>query len=161
MSKQAPGTDSPGIEPAAPEDVDTTSNEPAPPSDAQDAAPAAPPPPDWREVERRQQLAVIAATTLLALTYFGSLVAFRGPAEPLRDPDARDTLDGLEGALHGILATAACHAATRKGDRLEAPEVRSLLQALDDTVWFPNCPHGRPILSALDGAELGRRFLRR
>ena len=82
-------------------------------------------------------------------------------ARGLRDPDAQDARDGLEGALHGILATAACHAATRKGDRLQAPEVRSLLQALDDTVWFPNCPHGRPILSTLDGAELGRRFLRR
>ena len=82
-------------------------------------------------------------------------------ARGLRDPDARDARDGIEGALHGILATAACHAATRKGDRLEAPEVHSLLAALDDTIWFPNCPHGRPILSALDGAELGRRFLRR
>ena len=82
-------------------------------------------------------------------------------ARGLRDPAARDGRDGLEGALHGILATAACHAATRKGDRLEAPEVHSLLAALDDTIWFPNCPHGRPILSALDGAELGRRFLRR
>ncbi len=82
-------------------------------------------------------------------------------ARGLRDPDAQDARDGLEGALHGILATAACHAATRKGDRLETREVQSLLEALDDTIWFPNCPHGRPILSALDGAELGRRFLRR
>ncbi|MEE8313992.1 MAG: DNA mismatch repair endonuclease MutL [Myxococcota bacterium] len=82
-------------------------------------------------------------------------------ATGLRDPEARGSRDGLEGALHGILATAACHAAARKGDRFEPPEVRALLEALDETVWFPNCPHGRPILSALDEAELGRRFLRR
>ena len=59
------------------------------------------------------------------------------------------------------VASAACHAAARKGDRFEPAEVRALLEALDETVWFPNCPHGRPILSVLDEAELGRRFLRR
>ncbi len=82
-------------------------------------------------------------------------------AASLQDPDARDARDGIEGALHGILATAACHAAARRGDRLEPAEVRGLLESLDDTVWFPNCPHGRPILSALDQAEIERRFLRR
>jgi DNA mismatch repair protein MutL len=82
-------------------------------------------------------------------------------AAGLRDPEARDARDGLEGALHGILATSACHAAVRKGDRLQPPEVQTLLESLDETVWFPNCPHGRPILSALDEAEIERRFLRR
>ena len=60
-----------------------------------------------------------------------------------------------------MLATASCHAAVRKGDRLAAREVEALLQSLDDTLWFPNCPHGRPILSVLEEAELERRFLRR
>ncbi|MFQ5513461.1 MAG: DNA mismatch repair endonuclease MutL [Myxococcota bacterium] len=82
-------------------------------------------------------------------------------AAALRDPGARESRDGLEGALHGLLATAACHAATRKGDRLAPEEVDALLVALDETIWFPNCPHGRPILSVVDGNELERRFLRR
>jgi DNA mismatch repair protein MutL len=82
-------------------------------------------------------------------------------AAALRDPTARETRDGLDGAFHAAFATAACHAACRKGDRLEPREVEGLLVALDETVWYPNCPHGRPILLQLDTAELERRFLRR
>jgi DNA mismatch repair protein MutL len=82
-------------------------------------------------------------------------------AAALRDPAARESRDGLEGAFHAAFATAACHAACRKGDRLEPREVEALLVALDEAVWYPNCPHGRPILLHLDAAELERRFLRR
>jgi DNA mismatch repair protein MutL len=82
-------------------------------------------------------------------------------ARALAEPTQRETRDGLDRALHDLLATSACHAAVRKGDRLETREVEALLAALDETIWFPNCPHGRPILSALDRSELERRFLRR
>lgn len=82
-------------------------------------------------------------------------------AAGLRDPDSRDARDGVEGALHRVLATAACHAAVRKGDRLDPREVERLLADLDETLWVPTCPHGRPILAVLDEAELERRFLRR
>jgi DNA mismatch repair protein MutL len=67
---------------------------------------------------------------------------------------------GIEAATHHALATAACHAATRRGDRLEVPEAQALFSALDARVWFPNCPHGRPICYALSAQELERRFLR-
>jgi DNA mismatch repair protein MutL len=67
---------------------------------------------------------------------------------------------GIEAAAHHALATAACHAATRRGDRLEAAEAQALFAALDARVWFPNCPHGRPICPALSAQELERRFLR-
>ncbi len=82
-------------------------------------------------------------------------------AGALRDPDDYETRDGIDAAVHGVLATAACHAAIRKGDRLEKAEVQGLLESLDSTLWFPNCPHGRPILWELSEAELERRFLRR
>ncbi|MCH6562486.1 MAG: DNA mismatch repair endonuclease MutL [Myxococcales bacterium] len=82
-------------------------------------------------------------------------------ATALREPEAQESRDGLEGALHQILSTAACHAATRKGDRLGPRDVEGLLQSLDETIWFPNCPHGRPILSVLSEADIERRFLRR
>ncbi len=82
-------------------------------------------------------------------------------AAALRDPAARQSVDGLDGAFHAAFATAACHAACRKGDRLEPREVEALLVALDETVWYPNCPHGRPIWLHVDAAELERRFLRR
>ena len=82
-------------------------------------------------------------------------------ASSLAEPTQSETRDGLEAALHHVIATAACHAATRKGDRLLPREVEALLEALDETVWFPNCPHGRPIMSVLGEAELETRFLRR
>ncbi|MBM4337082.1 MAG: DNA mismatch repair endonuclease MutL [Deltaproteobacteria bacterium] len=82
-------------------------------------------------------------------------------ARALAEPGPRESRDGLERALHELLASSACHAAVRKGDRLDPREAGALLEALDDTLWFPNCPHGRPILATLDRAELERRFLRR
>ncbi|HXZ85663.1 MAG TPA: hypothetical protein VEI82_09255, partial [Myxococcota bacterium] len=85
----------------------------------------------------------------------------RETAGHLREPASREAREGLDRALHDLLATAACHAAVRKGDRLDARAVESLLAALDAEIWFANCPHGRPIALALDQAELERRFLRR
>ena len=82
-------------------------------------------------------------------------------AAGFRDPTQAETRQGLEAQLHDIAATAACHAATRLGERLETREVNALLEALDASVWFPNCPHGRPVVAALERAELERRFLRR
>jgi DNA mismatch repair protein MutL len=79
----------------------------------------------------------------------------------LREPDSGESREGLEAGIHGALATAACHAAYRKGDRLERPEIEALLEMLDQSIWFPNCPHGRPLLALLDEEELARRFLRR
>ena len=82
-------------------------------------------------------------------------------ARALDDPEPADSREGIEAALHHALATAACHAAVRKGDRLDPREVQALLASLDETVWFPNCPHGRPIACTLDEVEIERRFLRR
>jgi DNA mismatch repair protein MutL len=82
-------------------------------------------------------------------------------ASALAEPEQQASRDGIDGALHGILASAACHSAVRKGDRLTPEEVQGLLEALDETVWFPNCPHGRPILVELAESELERRFARR
>jgi DNA mismatch repair protein MutL len=60
-----------------------------------------------------------------------------------------------------ILATLACHAARRKGDVLEQPEQRALLDALDSIPWAPTCPHGRPVVAPFELAEIERRFSRR
>ncbi len=85
----------------------------------------------------------------------------RETAALLAEPAERESRDGLERALHDLAATAACHAAVRRGDRLDARAVAALLAGLDEEVWFANCPHGRPIAFTLDQAELERRFLRR
>ncbi len=82
-------------------------------------------------------------------------------AAELLEPGAAQARGGIEGVLHDVLASAACHSAARKGDRLDPREAESLLQALDETLWVPNCPHGRPIALTLGEAELERRILRR
>ena len=76
------------------------------------------------------------------------------------NPVSAQSRGGIEGALHDVLATAACHSAVRKGDRLEPREADALLEALDETVWVPNCPHGRPVALTLRESELERRILR-
>jgi len=82
-------------------------------------------------------------------------------AAELLEPGSAQARGGIEGALHDVLATAACHSAVRKGDRLEPREADALLEALDDSIWVPNCPHGRPIALTLGETELERRILRR
>lgn len=59
-----------------------------------------------------------------------------------------------------LLATMACHAATRAGDVLDESRARALLVALDDVSLSPYCPHGRPVLWRLDRSEIERRFHR-
>ena len=85
----------------------------------------------------------------------------RETAALLREPSEGEAREGLERALHDLLATAACHAAVRKGDRLDPRAVAALLAALDEEIWFANCPHGRPLALSLGEDELERRFLRR
>jgi DNA mismatch repair protein MutL len=106
----------------------------------------------------------------IALRALPALLAARGgldwpelldqTASWLRDPADSEIRDGIERALHHVAATAACHAALRKGDRVSPRDVDALLAALDETVWLPSCPHGRPIMSALEESEIERRFLR-
>jgi len=65
------------------------------------------------------------------------------------------------GSIDRIFASLACHSARRAGDRLPAQEQRSLLSDLDSIPWAPTCPHGRPVASMLELAEIERRFGRR
>jgi len=81
-------------------------------------------------------------------------------ASGFREGDSGSARGGIEAAVHHVMATAACHAATRKGDRLQPESIQAILRQLDEIVWFPNCPHGRPISQVLTQTELERRFLR-
>jgi DNA mismatch repair protein MutL len=80
-----------------------------------------------------------------------------GLADP---PHERGQRDGIEAALHHVLATAACHAAIRRGDRVLPQEVAALLEGLEEQIQFANCPHGRPIAWTLEEREIARHFLR-
>ena len=65
----------------------------------------------------------------------------------------------LEERLQLKLATTACHASIRAGDRLSPFRMQELLEELD-AVDFGVCAHGRPVAIRVDGKELEKRFHR-
>jgi DNA mismatch repair protein MutL len=64
----------------------------------------------------------------------------------------------VERSRDAMLATLACHAATRVGDRLAAAEVQALLQAMDGVEVNAHCPHGRPVAVRLRRAQVEALF---
>jgi len=82
---------------------------------------------------------------------------FRGLAEQLADDDVPP---GLEQRLDLAVATAACRAAVRAGERLSLQEMEGLLAALAAAGSPGLCPHGDPVVIALRREELDRRFER-
>lgn len=67
----------------------------------------------------------------------------------------------VEEAVHGLLATMACHAAVRANQELGAEEARALLDGLDAIDFKARCPHGRPVVFELSLADLERAVERR
>jgi DNA mismatch repair protein MutL len=80
----------------------------------------------------------------------------------LRQVAAELTGEGVATAVErsrdAMLATLACHAATRVGDRLEATEAQALLQAMDGVAVNAHCPHGRPVAVRLRRAQVEALF---
>jgi DNA mismatch repair protein MutL len=97
----------------------------------------------------------------------------RAVPSSLAGQDAPDLLDDLlaelaagrslnPDALRDKLASkAACHAAVKAGDRLNAEQQQALLDELLAVCSPATCPHGRPALFRLTVEEFERRFLRR
>jgi DNA mismatch repair protein MutL len=76
---------------------------------------------------------------------------------------AAELLDGGRGetaerAQSLVLATVACHAATRVGQHLDASEVGALLAAMDGVAINAHCPHGRPVAVQLARAQVEALF---
>lgn len=71
--------------------------------------------------------------------------------------------DGGPGAGRekAVLASLACHAAVKAGERLTAPEAAALINQLAACREPFTCPHGRPTTVCLGHEELARRFGRR
>jgi DNA mismatch repair protein MutL len=65
-----------------------------------------------------------------------------------------------ERAADAALATIACHAVVRVGQRLDAAEVRALLASMDGVEISAHCPHGRPVAAELGRAQLEAMFRR-
>jgi DNA mismatch repair protein MutL len=80
----------------------------------------------------------------------------------LRQVAAELAADGVTTAVErsrdAMLATVACHAATRVGDRLAAAEAQALLRAMDGVPVNAHCPHGRPVAVQLRRAQVEALF---
>jgi DNA mismatch repair protein MutL len=87
------------------------------------------------------------------------------------DPErlARDLLDELtrnggrnfSGAIDLALATMACHASLRAGEKISNEQAISLIEALDQVDHAGHCPHGRPLVMRISYDELERQVGRK
>ena len=101
-------------------------------------------------------------TVLLAS--YPTLLGRRPPHEVLRGvvdhlvtqerPPTRDAL------LHNLMATVACKAAVKAGDKLSPEEIAYLLQLRSLAEDSHHCPHGRPTSLAFSRQELDKQFRR-
>jgi DNA mismatch repair protein MutL len=57
-----------------------------------------------------------------------------------------------------VLATVACHAATRVGQTLDEREARALLDEIAGVDFAAACPHGRPVARTLERTRIERMF---
>jgi DNA mismatch repair protein MutL len=82
---------------------------------------------------------------------------FRGVLDELLTHDRPPTRDGL---LHDLMATMACKAAVKAGDRLSPEEIAYLLQLRQLAEDSHHCPHGRPTSLLISRRELDKQFRR-
>jgi len=76
-------------------------------------------------------------------------------------PEPPDGGTGEAFRRHRLAASVACHSALRFGDEVTREEAEALLRDLSQTPGGITCPHGRPALLMLSGAELLSAFRRR
>ncbi len=84
----------------------------------------------------------------------------------------REILNGLRGAalsdvaqiipqaVDQLLASMACKAAIKAGNRLQPVEMLKLLQQMQASSVFSHCPHGRPVIKTFSAQEVEKWFHR-
>jgi DNA mismatch repair protein MutL len=75
----------------------------------------------------------------------------------------KELLDTLAGEEKGrweekMVASIACHGAIKAGQVLSDEEMRALVRQLEQAANPQTCPHGRPTVIRLSGAQLEREF---
>ncbi|KPA14633.1 DNA mismatch repair protein MutL [Candidatus Magnetomorum sp. HK-1] len=74
-------------------------------------------------------------------------------------PNVKSTIP-IDQAIDDCIMLMACHSAIRSGQTLSTPEIRSLLNELDNCHNPSQCPHGRPTCIQWDGTFIEKRFKR-
>ncbi len=121
-----------------------------------------------------QNLDEVRALGLAVEHFGGSTWLVKAVPAPLRSLDAGDilleVLDGLRSAggrdrvvapaMDSLLASMACKAAVKAGNRLQPEEMLRLLQEMEESEVFSHCPHGRPVIRRFDRQEIEKWFHR-
>ena len=84
-------------------------------------------------------------------------VVLRGVIDHLLTQERPPTKEAL---LHLLMATMACKAAVKAGDKLSAEEIAYLLHLREMAEDSHHCPHGRPTSLLFSRAELDKQFRR-
>ena len=82
---------------------------------------------------------------------------FRGVVDYLLTKDRPPSRDAM---LHNLMATMACKAAVKAGDRLSQEEIAHLLHLRQLAEDSHHCPHGRPTSLLFSRRELDKQFRR-
>ncbi len=109
------------------------------------------------ELERQSETTLVlrALPAVIPLSEAEALVR-----DVLADLLEQGLSDRIEVRLNELMATMACHAAVRAGQRLSLLEMNALLRQIEATPSASQCNHGRPTWVQVSLAELDKWFLR-
>ena len=93
------------------------------------------------------------------------LLSGRDPAEAVTNvlrqlEDGADTHWAVEGRVHRLAASLACHSAVRAGQKINPPTMQEIVSGLLSTQFQDYCPHGRPTRHRIPKEDVARWFER-
>ena len=78
----------------------------------------------------------------------------------LRNRSSTGMSDVVPEYIDNLLASMACKAAIKSGNRLQPEEMLELLQQMENSDIFSHCPHGRPVIKTFTRQEIEKWFHR-
>ncbi|MCI5141807.1 MAG: DNA mismatch repair protein MutL, partial [Candidatus Electrothrix sp. ATG1] len=69
-------------------------------------------------------------------------------------------LEAVPECIDNLLASMACKAAIKSGNRLQPEEMLALLRHMEQSEFFSHCPHGRPVLKIFSRHDVEKWFRR-